>query len=90
VGRAITLNYAALPDDPVERRRTLEKRAEPSPTRPPVSPRLEADLAEVEEKSAQCYLSAEENTYRFKRAADRILNWAPRYGLRAPTGDPSG
>lgn len=58
---------------------TLEKRAEPSPTKPPLDPKTEAELAEIEEKTAQCYIDAEEMTYRMQRAADKILNYVPRY-----------
>jgi hypothetical protein len=78
------VDYAALPDDATERRRFLERRAAPSVTKPRTDPETEAQLAEIEERSAQCYLDLEEATYRTKRAAERVNTWVPRFS-RADT-----
>lgn len=63
---------ADLPDDNIARREMLERRAMPDPHRPRVRPEVEARLASLEEKSAQCYLGMEELIYRLYRLARNI------------------
>ena len=67
---------ADLPDDDIARREMLERRAMPDPDRPRVRPEVEARLANVEEKSAQCYVGMEEIIYRLHRLA-RNINQTP-------------
>jgi hypothetical protein len=67
---------AELPDDAIARREMLEQRAMPSPDRPRVRPDIEARLAGLEERSAQCYVGMEEIIYRLYRLA-RDLNTTP-------------
>jgi hypothetical protein len=67
-----------LPKDVVTRREALEQRAQPDRDRPKLSAGSEARLAVVEEKSAQCYIQAEELTFRLHRAATRINDYVPR------------
>ena len=66
------LDFLSLPDDPIARREVLEDRATPNTTKPRLSPDMEAELAELEERSAQCYIQAEDHTYRLFRVAKRI------------------
>ena len=79
------IDFDSLPEDPVDRRRKLERRAEPSETRPTLDPEYEALLAAVEEKHAQLYLDAEELTYRIRNVAKKVLEWVPSQIPRAQT-----
>lgn len=63
---------AELPEDDIARREMLERRAMPDPNRPRVTPEVEARLAGIEEKSAQCYVGMEEIIYRLYRLARDI------------------
>ena len=66
------LNYDELPDDPMARSETLEIRSRPDPKKPSLPAEVEARLAAIEERHAQCYTEAEEITFRLHRAARRI------------------
>lgn len=71
--------YSALPEDPAKRRCVLERRTQPSDTKPPLDPVSEVQLAEIDEKSAQCYVEAEDMTYRLRCMAEKIKTVVPRY-----------
>ena len=68
------VDVSDLPADSRARGEELEHRAEQNKNRPRLSAVREADLASVEERNAQCYVSAEETTYRFLRLAKRLRN----------------
>jgi hypothetical protein len=69
---ALAIDVGSFPPDKQARREMLELRAAPSDTRPQLSAVYEAELAETEEKTAQCYIQAEETTYRMLRLARRL------------------
>ena len=71
------LDFAALPEDSVARRKVLEKRAQPHPDKPTLDPETEAGLAEIDERSAQCYIKNEEAVYRMRRLSQRVGHTVP-------------
>jgi len=71
------LDFDTLPEDPIARREHLEHRTKPSTDKPPIGPAAEARLASLEEKTAQCYVSMEESTYRLRQIAKRIGDTVP-------------
>lgn len=61
-----------FPEETVDRLRVIEERSKPSSERPRLSLSLEADLAEVEEKTARCYAENENLVHRIRRLSKRI------------------
>lgn len=56
----------------------LEGRTRPNPGKPDIGSAREARLAQIEEKTAQCYVEMEELTYRFSRLRKRMGTTVPR------------
>ena len=61
-----------FPEETVERLRIIEERSQPSKDRPKLSLPVEANLAEVEEKTARCYAENENLVHRIRRLSRRI------------------
>ncbi len=68
------LNVAALPANAGDRAEVLKERSRPDPAKPRLSRDAEALQKEVDRRSAECYESLEELTYRLHRVAKRISN----------------
>lgn len=77
------LDFDSLPEDKLARAEMLELRTVPDTDKPPISPEGEADLAGLEEATAQCYADMEERTFRLRRLAKRIGSTVPTYARPA-------
>lgn len=61
-----------LPDQTQPRIRALVERSAPDPERPRLNPEHEAAFEQVDRASAACYASAEDLSFRLRRAAERV------------------